>query len=126
MSILNLLATELQITIIGENFVGPITTASGFFLKRINNLVYLSYPNIISAVILPGFTQITATNPLPEQFRPKISFKIPVFIQNNSVDAIGYVEILSNGVVTFNSLVGAFTGNSGARAATVCWDLDLY
>lgn len=94
-------------------------------LDRIGSTVSIIYPQVIVAATVTGF--LTVDTPIPADFRPPVNIKLPYCAIDNGVNVVGWVEIQTNGVISFHStLLANFAGagNSGVYSSSLRYSLD--
>jgi hypothetical protein len=106
-------------------FTGPWATAptANCRFTQIGNIVSVFMPSI--AVAANGTTVATSTGSIPTRFVPTgVQVQAAVII-NASVNAFGFFEINTSGILSFAPPSGAFTasGNAGIQSATFTYVL---
>jgi hypothetical protein len=109
---------------------GPWLVASNptynFYVVRLNATVTITWHTAAQAASAPA--AITSVSSLAAKFRPSASSMISVvLIKSNSVNAFGFIEILTTGNITFYSNATGSTfagaGNAGVFGGSITYDL---
>lgn len=127
MSISNLLIADTNSVNIPCNVTGAFTGTTTMNLKRLDNIVYCTFPvtagignNSFSTII------ISPTSAIPSRYMPLGAFSRPVMVLNQAVPVGGFVQITNN-LSTFTfamSSLGFFNGNIAVLDDVLLWKVN--
>lgn len=126
MSIQNLVNSDINSMNVVCTVAGAITGTATVNLKRLDNLVYLSFePFVAAASAAPSFT-LTPNVTIPAQYRPVQGLGRFLSVSNNGSSVLGQVAFSQTlAPMTFTLQAGGnFSGTSGIVDNTLVWKVN--